>query len=405
MLQITQSPQGPVLVKQEFVIAGVASSSYAGRTLKVTIDNQYSTNGPVIASDGSWKLTFLFQQTGKRVMTLSVANESQSLTINVVATLPPVSRVGFTNPPRQGQTGQLLTFSGTAQGYADGSSLLLRADQRFELSRPVVQSGRWQSQIKFTQPGNRVIEIIGSAPQDRAQTTVQITAATPPPPPPSTSITGRIVRATPGARGFDTTVVLDTALARRFKQEGYSFCIRYLSLFSTDDEVADGDLTRPEAEAILDAGLALMVVQHVRSPGWVPSATLGLQTGNHAANNAIFVGLPAGMNVWLDLEGVNSSSPATDVIDYCNSWFNQVQFVGYVPGIYVGASAQLTSDQLYYSLKFQHYWQSGSIVPDVTVRGYQMVQTALDQTLNGISIDINQTQNDRLGGSALWLTR
>jgi Domain of unknown function (DUF1906) len=209
---------------------------------------------------------------------------------------------------------------------------------------------------------------------------------------------GMIQKAPAGAKGFDTSTIVTPAVARKFRDDGFTFCIRYLSLFSTDDEVADGDLIREEADDILNSGLALMAVQHVRNPGWIPTASKGTQTGNHAANNAIFAGLPVGMNIWLDLEGILVNTPDSNIIDYCNNWFAQVSSVGYVPGIYLGFDELLSGDQLFHSLTCQHYWKSPSFVPDVAVRGYQMTQPEINKIVHGINIDVDITQNDLLGG-------
>jgi hypothetical protein len=89
-----------------------------------------------------------------------------------------------------------------------------------------------------------------------------------------------------------------------------------------------------------------MAVQHVPEPGWYPTQELGQQNGQYAAENATSVGLPAGMNIWLDLEGVNSGASATDVSAYCNAWFGVVASVQYVPGLYIGADAILDNQQL-----------------------------------------------------------
>src|SRR5689334_6107266 len=105
-------------------------------------------------------------------------------------------------------------------------------------------------------------------------------------------LAGSIDFAFDGASGFDTTAVLTADLARQFKDDGFDFCVRTLPLLSTDREPACGDLTYKEANTILDAGLALMAVQHARHPHFVPTGVLGAQTGNHAANNALFAGLP-----------------------------------------------------------------------------------------------------------------
>jgi len=208
-----------------------------------------------------------------------------------------------------------------------------------------------------------------------------------------------VVQSAPSGRvGFDTDTKLDLATAKLFRQSGYDFCLRYISLGDENSY----DLDHDEAQDILNAGLALMPVQHVRYAGWLPNASLGTQTGKTAADNAVQVGFPSKVNVWLDLEGISSAAAATDVIAYCNSWYDAVAQVGYLPGLYVGANSILDSQQLYSSLKFQHYWHSLSIVPNVAVRGYQMIQTD-GGTVHGVGIDKNVTQADTDRGQVQWL--
>lgn len=212
------------------------------------------------------------------------------------------------------------------------------------------------------------------------------------------ALTGVVQSAPSGRVGFDTDTKLDLATAQLFRQSGYDFCLRYLSLSGENSY----DLDRDEAQAILEAGLALMPVQHVRYAGWMPDASLGTQTGKTAADNAIQVGFPTKVNIWLDLEGINPAATATDVISYCNSWYEAVAQAGYTPGLYVGANSILDSQQLYSSLKFQHYWHSLSIVPNVAVRGYQMIQSD-GGTVHGVGIDKNVTQADTDRGQIQWL--
>jgi Domain of unknown function (DUF1906) len=226
------------------------------------------------------------------------------------------------------------------------------------------------------------------------------------------ALSGHTQKAPSGSKGFDTTEVLTLKKAKKFKADGYVFCARYISRFSTDREISDGDLTRREANDILDAGLGLMAVQHVGLTGWQPTGSLGIANGNHAVNNAIFSGLPPGINIWLDLEdaltGVeNAGLAGSDVIRYCNNWFDRVSSAGYIPGIYVGFDAVLDSNQLFHSLKFEHYWKAPGNIPDIAVRGYQMIQPdgEIDITVNDINIDVNIVNADRLGGQALWLIR
>lgn len=209
---------------------------------------------------------------------------------------------------------------------------------------------------------------------------------------------GNVQPATASALGFDTDTVVSPALAAQFYSLGYKFCLRYVSLGAE----ADGDLSTDEATAILDSGLALMPVQHVRSPGWSPNGNLGTQDGENASNNAQQVGFPSGVNLWRDLEGLNNAAAQQDVIDYCQSWYSAVSGAGYVPGLYVGYGALLSGDQLY-NLPFQHYWKSQSRVPAIPHRGYQMIQFLPSVTANGIAIDVDFVQTDNEGGLPLWL--
>ena len=213
-----------------------------------------------------------------------------------------------------------------------------------------------------------------------------------------TTLTGQVQSAPTGLIGFDSDTKLNLAIAKLFRQSGYQFCLRYISLEAENSY----DLDNEEAQAILNAGLALMPVQHVRYAGWLPDAASGTQTGQNAADNAIHLGFPAGVNVWLDLEGIDPNAAPDAVVAYCNSWYEAVAKVGYLPGLYVGANSILDSQQLYSNLKFQHYWHSLSIVPNVAVRGYQMIQSD-GGTVHGISIDKNLTQADADRGQVQWL--
>jgi hypothetical protein len=145
-----------------------------------------------------------------------------------------------------------------------------------------------------------------------------------------------------------------------------------------------------------------MPVQHVRKRGWSPNQALGQQDGQEAVANAETVGFPERVSLWCDLEGVKSSRQAREVIDYCEAWFKAVNAAGYIPGLFVGAGAILTGQQLY-DLPFQHYWRSQSRVPDIPNRGYQVIQLSPSLQLNGVWIDLDVALDDNEGGMAQWL--
>jgi hypothetical protein len=212
------------------------------------------------------------------------------------------------------------------------------------------------------------------------------------------TLQGSVAAANPGLLGFDTDTVVTAAIAEQFKGDGYFFCIRYVS----NSDNTEGDLSASEAASILQAGLALMPVQHVRSAGWAPSQSMGQSDGGFAAQYARSIGFPAGINVWCDLEGVASGTSPSVVSSYCNAWYGAVAAAGYAPGLYVGANCGLSGEQLY-DLAFQHYWQSASNVPEIPNRGYLLIQSDPDATVNGIGIDEDMTQNDSLGWTCIWL--
>jgi hypothetical protein len=197
-----------------------------------------------------------------------------------------------------------------------------------------------------------------------------------------------------GALGFDTNQTLTLETAKEFKAIGYSFAIRYIPFLQS----AVGDITTQEINDIVNAGLGLLLVQHCRPPGWIPSGTLGTQDANRAIAHLNAVGMPKGVNVYLDLEGVRTGTPTGDTLAFCNNWYDIIESAGYVPGIYVGANCGLSGDALYHGLKFQHYWKSGSNVPDIPTRGYEMVQTA-GKSVCGISIDEDTVMVDKLYNS------
>jgi len=215
---------------------------------------------------------------------------------------------------------------------------------------------------------------------------------------------GVVRDATPGVKGFDANVIISSQTAQAFAAAGYKFCVRYVGR----TQMADHDLSAGEAGNILGAGLALMVVQHVLNPGWEPTGDLGAQYGTNAGKFTKQIGVPPGVNVWCDLEGVAGDAPAQNVIDYCHQWYMQVQAAGYVPGLYVGYGAGLSAQHLY-DLPFDHYWSAYNLDGDdyPAVRGVQLKQKTGKGTVGGLTTEVYDddfTQTDALGGNALWLS-
>src|SRR6266436_1320591 len=211
-----------------------------------------------------------------------------------------------------------------------------------------------------------------------------------------TELNGSVRSAPNGARGCDVNFPVSGSFARELINAGHSFCIRYIPRAQGSN--SGGNLSNIEAVTILNAGLALMVVQHVANEGWSTNAALGTAYGSYAASYCKdVVGLPPGVNVWLDLEGINPSAAKADVIAYCQTWFNEVKAAGYVPAIYIGWQVIINNQDAYYNLPFAHYWKAYNADVTPAVRGYQMIQ-GTQVSINGVEVDPNTVHTDNKGG-------
>ena len=220
------------------------------------------------------------------------------------------------------------------------------------------------------------------------------------------TLPGTVARAPQGIIGFDSDTKINSAQARQYFARGFRFCVRYVSRDDAsrknNEKRGTPDLSIDEARTILDAGMAIMAVQHVANPGWHPTAQLGHTYGENASSYAADAGLPAGVNLWLDLEGIAKGTSHQDIIAYCNAWFDAATTSGYVPGVYVGFDVFLSSDELFFDLKMKHYWRADGNIPDVSHRGYQLFQHIQNpNTPNEFDRDV--TKNDAFGGAVIWL--
>jgi Domain of unknown function (DUF1906) len=216
-------------------------------------------------------------------------------------------------------------------------------------------------------------------------------------------ISAKVASLPDGTMGFDVTTPLNLISAKQFVNKGYGFVVRYVG--RGDGSKTFVDLTQEEGQAIVDSGLGLCVVQHPLAEGWSPTAALGQRFGAAAATIAGGAGLPVGVTVWLDLEGVAPATHAQDIIDYCNEWYDEVSAVGFIPGVYVGANPGLSADQIYWDLSMKSYWRGGSNVEsgvpaDIPNRGYQMTQRITGSSSNEFDTDVTRT--DSFGGKVLW---
>lgn len=215
------------------------------------------------------------------------------------------------------------------------------------------------------------------------------------------TLPGHVFSAPDGVRGFDTAERVNPSAAAAFRRGGYRFCVRYVRR----DKPHASALSATEARSLLNVGIGLMLVQYVESDtSWTPSGTKGTTNGSVAAAEAANLGVPWGVTVWCDLEGVAPGTPAQSVIDYCNRWHIAVTSAGYVAGLYVGYHCGLTPTQLYRALRFTHYWSAYNLNADQypAVRGVQMQQLRAGKAdfVAGQSTDfqVDKISADKLGG-------
>lgn len=199
----------------------------------------------------------------------------------------------------------------------------------------------------------------------------------------------------PGSILADTDTKLTAKTAAALKALGYAGVIRYVGRLMPQS--AD-DLDATELQAILEAGLGLMVVQHCPL-SFTPSAALGTAYGQVAVADAQAAGYLPGGQIWIDFENCLTAVGATA---YLNAWCRVVIAGGYFPGLYGGADSPLSGDQLYWDVIATRYWRAGSRdAPMIPYRGICM-QQSLSSTAAGINIDRNVVMRDNFGGLPIW---
>ena len=135
------------------------------------------------------------------------------------------------------------------------------------------------------------------------------------------TLPGRVFSAPDGVRGVDTTERITSTTAVALRNHGFRFCVRYVRR----DKPHASALNPTEAGTLLGLGLGLMLVQYVESESaWGPTAAKGTANGTVAASEAGVLGVPPGVTIWCDLEGVAVGTPRQHVIDYCNRWYTAV---------------------------------------------------------------------------------
>jgi len=194
-----------------------------------------------------------------------------------------------------------------------------------------------------------------------------------------------------GSRGADMAAALTCANAADLKAAGLDYVVRYV-----------GGITGAELSLLLDAGLGVQLVTYSRAPGWIPSAVVGAADGSKDVDRLRELGVPAGMLVWIDLEGVNGS--AADVAGWVESRAAVLVAAGYVAGLYVGAGETLSAAQLYAIPNVTRYWRAFNAgIPEPRCGWCHFQTFPPNQMLHGVQIDRDFVQADYEGRVPLML--
>jgi hypothetical protein len=205
-----------------------------------------------------------------------------------------------------------------------------------------------------------------------------------------------VVGAMAACRIVDTSAKLTAGIVGPLVDAGYQGVVRYVHLPGVQ---GTWDIDPVELKALLDGGLGLMLVQHVRYPGWDPAKCSGAEDAGTAIASAKAAGYLAGAHIFVDLEGISGTGDATT--QYATDWAAAVVAAGYKAGCYVGYSVPLTPAQLYALENINSYWSDAG-PRSVATRGFAIKQHA-EIHLGGIPFDPDDVAPDVLGDTPVWM--
>jgi hypothetical protein len=149
----------------------------------------------------------------------------------------------------------------------------------------------------------------------------------------------------------------------RFVKAGYTFAIRYVPRVGA----LPHDITAAELRMLLNAGLGVMLVQHVERAG--PPVVDAARNEGHGVRRARGrIRARHRVSDWRNAvarsRGHRPEDGSGDRDSVLQRMVRQGAAVGYQPGIYVGYNAILNASQLYQRLKFQRYWSAYNLDKD-----------------------------------------
>ncbi len=180
------------------------------------------------------------------------------------------------------------------------------------------------------------------------------------------------------------------AQAIALKASGVDAVAGYLGVISAD-----------RLKSILAAGLAFLPVTLAGEYNDGPNDEIGQLKA---------LGIPAGVTVFLDLEGLSSfkADPAGLIVKI-DAWASAVSAAGYVPGLYVGVPQPLTSEELW-KLKVSRYWRGqgsvrdrNNVLAEPSGCGWCVTQMYPSHTRGDTWVDSNMIGHDYRGRTPSWV--
>jgi Domain of unknown function (DUF1906) len=206
-----------------------------------------------------------------------------------------------------------------------------------------------------------------------------------------------VARPAPPGRMVDSREKLTPALLRRLRDHGFSGVVRYLPL---PGHHSGRDVDAAEVDAVLGAGLGLLLVQNVRRPHWDPRENSGVDDGIAAAQLARAAGYLPGAHIFLHLEGIVPGTSAA-LRAFAEGWASVVVDAGFQAGCYVRFDVPLSWLELF-DLRFFNSYGSDLAPRRVAVRGFAMKQER-PVVIDGHKIDPVTIQLDEKGETPHWM--
>ncbi|MBX3202322.1 MAG: DUF1906 domain-containing protein [Labilithrix sp.] len=155
-----------------------------------------------------------------------------------------------------------------------------------------------------------------------------------------------------------------------------------------------GVISKARVDQLLDAGLS-----------FGPVTLANRFDGAAAVQQAKALGMPAGVTVWLDVEGTSVyMTPPAELIAKINAWATAVKAAGYIAGIYVGSPQPLTSEELQ-ALGVTRYWNAlsrevdrfGKLAEPSSGWCLWQMNPSVTWRDTGVFVDVNIAGQDFLG--------